>query len=169
MTVGHLVTPLGSAGYPTSPGLEARSSTTTRSSDPLVGVSRPGKARHRSLAKPKRSPWLIYGADFQRRVERLGIRQVVIAPRAPRYAEDVFRAEGVTLAIRIGLNSGEVVVRSLGSDLRMDYSAVGQTTDLAARKEQMARPGTVLLTPETLALAEGFVQVTSRGPVPVKG
>ena len=86
-----------------------------------------------------------------------------------RYAEDVFRAEGVTLAIRIGLNSGEVVVRSLGSDLRMDYSAIGQTTHLAARMEQMARPGTILLTPDTLALAEGFVQVTSRGPVPVKG
>jgi tetratricopeptide (TPR) repeat protein len=51
----------------------------------------------------------------------------------------------------------------------MDYTAVGQTTNLAARMEQMARPGTILLAPDTLALAEGFVQVTSRGPVPVKG
>ena len=51
----------------------------------------------------------------------------------------------------------------------MDYTAVGQTTHLAARMEQMAHPGTILLTPETLALAEGFVQVVSRGPVPVKG
>ena len=86
-----------------------------------------------------------------------------------RYAEDVFRSEGVPLETRVGLHSGEVVVRSIGSDLRMDYSAVGQTTHLAARMEQMARPGTILLTPDTLALAEGFVQVAPRGPVPVKG
>ncbi len=86
-----------------------------------------------------------------------------------RYAEGIFRSHGVSVEIRVGLNSGEVVVRAIGSDLHMDYTAVGQTTHLAARMEQMARPGTVLLTPETLALAEGFVQVSSRGPVPVKG
>ena len=60
-------------------------------------------------------------------------------------------------------------MRAIGSDLHVDYTAVGQTTHLAARMEQIAKPGTILLTPETLALAEGFVQVTSRGPVPVKG
>jgi len=86
-----------------------------------------------------------------------------------RYAEEVFRRCGVPVEIRVGLNSGEVVVRAITSDLHMDYTAVGQTTHLAARMEQMARPGTILLTPEALALAEGFVQVMSRGPVPVKG
>jgi class 3 adenylate cyclase/tetratricopeptide (TPR) repeat protein len=86
-----------------------------------------------------------------------------------RYAEGVFRTYGVPVQIRVGLNSGEVVVRAIGSDLHMDYSAIGQTTHLAARMEQMAQPGAILLTPETLALAEGFIQVTSRGPVPVKG
>jgi class 3 adenylate cyclase/tetratricopeptide (TPR) repeat protein len=86
-----------------------------------------------------------------------------------RHAEDVFRRHGVPVEIRVGLNSGEVVVRAIGSDLHMDYTAVGQTTHLAARMEQMARPGTILLSPGTLALAEGFVQVASRGPVPVKG
>jgi class 3 adenylate cyclase/tetratricopeptide (TPR) repeat protein len=86
-----------------------------------------------------------------------------------RYAEGVFRSFGVPIQIRVGLNSGDVVVRAIGSDLHMDYTAVGQSTHLAARMEQMAQPGTTLLTPETLALAEGFVQVTSRGPVPVKG
>jgi class 3 adenylate cyclase len=86
-----------------------------------------------------------------------------------RYAEGIFRSHGVPVEVRVGLNSGEVVVRAIGSDLHMDYTAVGQTTHLAARMEQMARPGTVLLTPETLALAEGFVQASSRGPVPVKG
>src|SRR5215510_10546881 len=85
------------------------------------------------------------------------------------YAEAVFRAHGVPIQIRVGLNSGEVVVRAIGSDLRMDYTAVGQTTHLAARMEQMATPGTILLAPATLQLAEGYVQVVSRGPVAVKG
>jgi hypothetical protein len=51
----------------------------------------------------------------------------------------------------------------------MDYSAIGQTTHLAARMEQLARPGTTLLTAETLRLVEGLVQVTALGPVPIKG
>jgi len=86
-----------------------------------------------------------------------------------RYAEDLRRAEGIPIQIRVGLNSGEVVVRSIGSDLRMDYTAVGQTTHVAARMEQMALPGSILLSAETLALAEGYVEVRSLGPLPVKG
>jgi class 3 adenylate cyclase/tetratricopeptide (TPR) repeat protein len=85
------------------------------------------------------------------------------------FAEGVFRSHGVPIQIRVGLNSGEVVVRAIGSDLHMDYTAVGQTTHLAARMEQMATPGTILLAPATLQLAEGYVQVASRGPVAVKG
>ena len=57
-----------------------------------------------------------------------------------RYAEDARRAHGVNVQIRVGLNSGEVVVRAIGSDLRVDYTAVGQTTHLAARMEQLASP-----------------------------
>ena len=64
-----------------------------------------------------------------------------------RYAEEVRRTQGISLRIRIGLNSGDVVVRAVGSDLRMDYTAVGQTTHLAARMEQLADPGSILLTP----------------------
>ena len=65
-----------------------------------------------------------------------------------RYAEEVAALRtGVTVQIRVGLNSGEVVVRAIGSDLRMDYTAVGQTTHLAARMEQLADPGAILLTP----------------------
>jgi len=86
-----------------------------------------------------------------------------------RYADGVFRSHGVTVRIRVGLNSGDVVVRAIGSDLHMDYTAVGQTTHLAARMEQLADPATTLLTPDTLRLAEGYVQVKPRGPVPVKG
>ncbi len=86
-----------------------------------------------------------------------------------KYAEGIFRTYGIPLRIRVGLNSGEVVVRSIGSDLHMDYTAVGQTTHLAARMEQIANPGATLLTADTLRLAEGFVQVQSLGEVAVKG
>src|SRR5207244_67789 len=86
-----------------------------------------------------------------------------------RYAEEVRRSHGLELQARVGLNSGEVVVRAIGNDLHMDYSAVGQTTHLAARMEQLATPGTVRLTAATLRLAEGLVQVKALGPFPVKG
>src|SRR5438445_5347944 len=86
-----------------------------------------------------------------------------------RYAEEARRAHGVNVQIRIGLNSGEVVVRAIGSDLHMDYTAVGQTTHLAARMEQLASPGNILLAPATMELVEGYVAVKPLGPVPVKG
>src|SRR5215208_4537433 len=85
------------------------------------------------------------------------------------YADEVWRSQNVRIQIRVGLNSGEVVVRSIGSDLRMDYTAVGQSTHLAARMEQLATPGSVLLAPATLQLAEGYVQVQALGPMTVKG
>src|SRR6266850_1925599 len=65
------------------------------------------------------------------------------------YTEDTRRSHGVEVQIRVGLNSGDVVVRAIGNDLRMDYTAVGQTTHLAARMEQLAAPGTILLAPAT--------------------
>ncbi len=86
-----------------------------------------------------------------------------------RHAREVRRTEGIPIQIRVGLNSGEVVVRSIGNDLRMSYTAVGQTTHLAARMEQMATPGAVLTTAETLRLAEGYVETRSLGVLPVKG
>ena len=82
-----------------------------------------------------------------------------------RYAEEVRRTHGLEVQMRVGLNSGEVVVRAIGNDLHMDYSAVGQTTHLAARMEQLATPGSIRLTAATLRLAEGLVQVTALGPV----
>ena len=86
-----------------------------------------------------------------------------------RYAETIQRTAGVPLQIRVGLHAGEVVVRSIGSDLRMDYTAVGQTTHLAARMEQMAMAGAILMTAGALRLAEGHVQVRPLGAIPVKG
>ena len=86
-----------------------------------------------------------------------------------RHAETIQRTVGVPLQIRVGLHAGEVVVRSIGSDLRMDYTAVGQTTHLAARMEQMAMAGAILMTAGALRLAEGHVQVRPLGAIPVKG
>src|SRR5215831_14900216 len=86
-----------------------------------------------------------------------------------RYSAEVRRTHGVEVQIRVGLNSGEVVVRAIGNDLHMDYSAIGQTTHLAARMEQLATPGSIRLTAATLHLVEGLVQVSALGPVPVKG
>jgi class 3 adenylate cyclase/tetratricopeptide (TPR) repeat protein len=89
--------------------------------------------------------------------------------RVKSHAEAVFNAHDVNLEIRVGLNSGEVVVGAIGSDLRMDYTAVGRTTHLAARMEQLANPGSILLTSSTFAIVEGFVAVKPLGPIPVKG
>jgi class 3 adenylate cyclase/tetratricopeptide (TPR) repeat protein len=86
-----------------------------------------------------------------------------------RYAEEVRRTHGIEPQIRVGVNSGEVVVRAIGGDLRMDYTAVGQTTHLAARMEQLAPPGSIRLTADALRLAEGYITVKPLGPVPVKG
>jgi class 3 adenylate cyclase/tetratricopeptide (TPR) repeat protein len=85
------------------------------------------------------------------------------------YAEEVRRTHGLTMQSRIGLNSGEVVVRTIHNDLHMDYSAVGQTTHLAARLEQVASPGAIVLTAATLRLVEGLVRVKAWGPMPIKG
>ena len=79
-----------------------------------------------------------------------------------RYAEQVFTSHGVPVEIRVGLNSGEVVVRAIGSDLHMDYTAVGQTTHLAARMEQLADPGSI--SPDSARVATALGRVV-RGPI----
>src|SRR5215475_620831 len=86
-----------------------------------------------------------------------------------RYRRKLGQSEESGLHIGIGLNSGEVVVRSISNDLNVDYSALGHTTHMAARMQELAAGGTTLLTAPTLRLVEGFVQVKSVGAVPVKG
>jgi class 3 adenylate cyclase len=86
-----------------------------------------------------------------------------------RYSDEVRRTHGMAVHFRIGLNAGEVVVRAISNDLHMDYSAIGQTVYLAARMEQLATPGSILLTAATLYLVEGLVQGNALRPVPVKG
>ena len=84
-------------------------------------------------------------------------------------SEKTRRDFGVEVQVRTGLHSGEVVVRTIGNDLTMDYDAIGQTTHLASRMEQLALPGSIRMTTDTLRLAEGLVQVRPLGPIPVKG
>jgi DNA-binding SARP family transcriptional activator/tetratricopeptide (TPR) repeat protein len=85
------------------------------------------------------------------------------------YAAEARRRHGVNVQIQVGLDSGEVVVRAIGSDLHMDYTAVGPPTHRAARMQQLAGPGSILLTRSTLELVEGYVTVKPLGPMPVKG
>jgi len=73
------------------------------------------------------------------------------------------------IKIRVGLHSGEVVVRAINNDLSMNYDAIGITAHLAARMEQLAEPNTIRLTAETVRLAEGFIDIEAMGPMPVKG
>jgi class 3 adenylate cyclase/tetratricopeptide (TPR) repeat protein len=86
-----------------------------------------------------------------------------------RYAAEIQRSEGIPIQIRIGINSGEVVVRSIENDLHISYTAIGQTTHLAARMEQMAMPGSILMSSEVLRMIEGYVQVRPLGPMNVRG
>src|SRR2546428_2998260 len=73
------------------------------------------------------------------------------------------------LRARIGVHTGPVVVGTLGNDLKMDYTAIGDTTNLAARLESLATPGTILVSEATLRLVRGFFQVQPTGPLAVKG
>ena len=76
---------------------------------------------------------------------------------------------GVHCAFRMGLNSGLVVVGSIGDNLRMDYSAIGDTTNLASRFQQIAAPGTVLISESTARFVQGSIRLEPLPPVEVKG
>ena len=86
-----------------------------------------------------------------------------------RYRQRLGQSEESGLHIGIGMNSGEVVVRSIDTDLNIDYSALGHTTHLAARMQELTGPGTTLMSSSTLRQVEGFFYVQSLGPVQAKG
>ena len=71
--------------------------------------------------------------------------------------------------VRMGLNTGVVVVGGIGDNLRMDYTAVGDTTIVASRLEHLAAPGTILMSEATARLVAGYARVEALGPVPVRG
>ena len=99
----------------------------------------------------------LFGAPIAHEDHALRACYAALAMQAElrRYAEEVRRTQGLEVLLRVGLNSGDVLVRTIGNDLYMDYSGVGLTTHLAARMEQLAPPGTIRLTAATLRLVEG--------------
>lgn len=94
----------------------------------------------------------------------LGIQETVSG-----YSEQLRQEQGVEIRLRLGLNSGLVVVGKIGDDLRMDYTAVGDTTHLAARMQDLAEPGTILVTDATHRLVQGYIRSEPLGPARVKG
>jgi class 3 adenylate cyclase/tetratricopeptide (TPR) repeat protein len=85
------------------------------------------------------------------------------------YGEKVRKERGLDFKMRIGLNSGPVVVGSIGDDLRMDYTAIGDTTNLAARVEQVTKPGEIWMSRETRNITRGYFKEESVGEIPLKG
>jgi len=84
-------------------------------------------------------------------------------------ARDVRRESGLEFAVRMGLNSGEVVVGRIGDDLRMDYTAQGHVVGLAARVQQLAPPNGIAVTEQTARLAAGLFDFLDRGEQSLKG
>ena len=85
------------------------------------------------------------------------------------YGRELRRSEGLNFSVRMGMNSGEVVIGAIGDDLRMDYTAQGHIVGLAQRMEQLAEPGKVYLTEHTAMLVSGFFTLEDLGPFTVKG
>ena len=85
------------------------------------------------------------------------------------YGEKLKKACGIDFEMRLGLNSGPVVVGAIGDDLRMDYTAIGDTINLASRMESTAEPGSILVSAHTHRLARDFFTFSPLGKLPMKG
>jgi len=85
------------------------------------------------------------------------------------YARSVRREHGLAFSVRMGLNSGEVVVGGIGHNLNMDYTAIGNAVGLAARMEALSEPGKPYLTKSTAALVDGYFALEDVGELQVKG
>jgi len=86
-----------------------------------------------------------------------------------RFADELRLSKGLNLSMRVGLNTGEVIVGRIGDDLRMDYTAQGHTVNLAARMEHICEPGRIYLTRLTARQVEGYFRLRELGPMQVSG
>src|SRR5215470_15321965 len=100
---------------------------------------------------------------------RAGYAAITMQEAVRALSEHVERERHIRLQVRVGMNAGEVVVREIGNDLTMDYSAIGETTHLAARMEQLAPPGTILVTEAFVRLTQGYLHFKPQGLVAVRG
>ena len=104
--------------------------------------------------------------DHARRACRAAL---YLAESISAYADELRRTKGLNFHVRLGLNSGEVVVGSIGDDLRMEYTAHGHTVGLAQRMEALAEPGTVYLTEHAARLVSGYFRLRDLGRFDIKG
>jgi class 3 adenylate cyclase/tetratricopeptide (TPR) repeat protein len=109
----------------------------------------------------------LFGAPVAR--EDHARRSVLAALGIQRGVGALAAGTGTALAVRMGINTGLVVVGAIGDHLRMDYTAVGDTTNVAGRLEQWASPGSILVGETTARLAQGYVRLEPMGPLPVRG
>jgi class 3 adenylate cyclase len=113
----------------------------------------------------------LYGAPIahEDHAQRACHAALTIGRRVRDFADELRRAHGIEFGLRMGLNSGEVVVGAIGDDLRMDYTAQGHVVGLASRAERLAEPGSIYLTEDTARLVHGFFRLRPLGRREVAG
>ena len=113
----------------------------------------------------------LFGAPIahEDHAQRACFASLSIQKAIEKYGEKLKNEGDIDFKMRIGLNSGPVIVGSIGDDLRMDYTAVGDTTNLAARMESLAKPGSVLVSANTYKITHDFFEFKSIGKIDVKG
>src|SRR5207247_2581096 len=148
----------GVARLPLLPGLRARDRLRRRARRAAPGGRRPPGA---ALAS--------HPGGARRQAPQRAIRAALAIVGALGSLNERLRGRGLELQARIGINTGPVVVGTVGNDLKMDYTAIGDTTNLASRLESLAAPGTILVSEATYRLVRDFFQVRPAGPLAVKG
>ncbi|MCA1844925.1 MAG: AAA family ATPase, partial [Actinobacteria bacterium] len=113
----------------------------------------------------------LFGAPvaYEDHAQRACAAALALREALAQFCADLETELGLLFAVRMGLNSGEVVAGAVGADLKVEYTAVGNTVGLAQRMESVSEPGRVYLSGATAALVEGYFEVRSLGPVRVKG
>src|SRR5919202_3124505 len=104
--------------------------------------------------------------DDAERAVRAGLE---IRAAAREYAESVKRNYGVDFNVRVGINTGLAVLAVVGDEIKTEYTAMGDTTNVAARLQSAATPGTVLISAETYHLVKNLFDFNPRGAIEVKG
>lgn len=113
----------------------------------------------------------LFGAPLalENHAHQAALAALAIQRRMRSFADQLRLEQGLNLATRVGMNSGEVIVGRIGDDLRMDYTAQGLTVNLAARMEQIAQPGCIYITADTAHWLQDYFHLRDLGPMPVKG